>query len=336
MKLRKLGYLCLAATMLVGLTACGKTQEVNKDREMITIESKNGIKEAVSLEVPYNPERIAVLDLAALDILDNLGVGDRVVGTSDTSIPYLTSYSKNDQIANLGTIKEADMEAVMACDPDIIFIGGRLASSYDALSEIAPVVYLPTDVEIGLVESVKQNATTIASIFGLEEKVEEKLTGINTRIDELKTITQGKTALVGMTTSGSFNLLGNDGRCSLIGRELGFDNIGILEAATSGEGQQGGSGKENTTSSHGNEASFEIVLKKNPEYIFVMDRDSAIAAEGAQMARDIMENELVKGTDAYQKNQIVYLQNPAIWYMAEGGITALDIMLSDVESQFTK
>ncbi|WP_366558953.1 hypothetical protein [Flavonifractor sp. An306] len=51
----------------------------------------------------------------------------------------------------------------MACEPDVIFIGGRLASSYDALSEIAPVVYLATDTELGVVESVRQNATTIAS-----------------------------------------------------------------------------------------------------------------------------------------------------------------------------
>ena len=33
------------------------------------------------------------------------------------------------------------MEAVMACEPDIIFIGGRLSKSYDALCEIAPVVF---------------------------------------------------------------------------------------------------------------------------------------------------------------------------------------------------
>ena len=83
-----------------------------------------------------------------MDILDALGVGDRVVGTASTSLEYLQDYI-NDDIANLGTIKEADLEAVMACEPDVIFIGGRLASSYDALSEIAPVVYLATDTELG-------------------------------------------------------------------------------------------------------------------------------------------------------------------------------------------
>ena len=51
----------------------------------------------------------------------------------------------------LGTIKEAGLEAVMACGPDVIFIGGWLAGSYDALSQIAPVVYLATDSDLGVV-----------------------------------------------------------------------------------------------------------------------------------------------------------------------------------------
>ena len=73
--------------------------------------------------------------IAALDIIDNIGMGDRVVGTANTSIDYLSAYADNSDIANLGTIKEADLEAVMACEPDIIFIGGRLAASYDALKK---------------------------------------------------------------------------------------------------------------------------------------------------------------------------------------------------------
>ena len=119
--------------------------------DTVTITSLNGNSEMFELEVPYNPERIAILDMASMDILDNLGVGDRIVGTAGTSLDYLQQYVTNDNVANLGTIKEADMEAVMACDPDIIFIGGRLSKSYDDLSEIAPVVYLATDSEKGVV-----------------------------------------------------------------------------------------------------------------------------------------------------------------------------------------
>ena len=70
----------------------------------------------------------------------------------------------------------------------------------------------------------------------------------------------------------------------------------------------------------------------NPDYIFVMDRDSAIGATGAQMAQEIMENELIMKTDAYQNGNLVILENPGIWYLAEGGITSLGIMLEDLES----
>ena len=63
-----------------------------------------------------------------------------------------------------------------------------------------------------------------------------------------------------------------------------------------------------------------------------MDRDAAIGTDGAQLAKDIMENELVAKTNAYQNNQIIYLEHPAVWYTAEGGITALDMMLKDLES----
>ena len=64
-----------------------------------------------------------------------------------------------------------------------------------------------------------------------------------------------------------------------------------------------------------------------------MDRDAAIGTDGAQLAQEILENKLVMGTDAYQNGNIVYLAHPAVWYTAEGSITALDVMLQDLESE---
>lgn len=295
--------------------AAGETAEAAP--QTVTVKSLNASQETVDLEVPYDPQRIAILDMACLDILDALGVGDRVVGTASTSLDYLQGYI-NEDIANLGTIKEADLEAVMACEPDVIFIGGRLSSSYDALSEIAPVVYLSTDTELGLVESVRKNASTIASMFGLESEVDGLMADFDARIAALAEAAQDHTAIIGLVTSGGFNVLGNDGRCSLIGREIGFENIGV--------------DAEIDTATHGNEASFEFIVEKDPDYMFVLDRDAAIQTEGAQLAQDIVENELVITTRAYQDGHIIYLAHPAVWYTAEGGITALDVMLQDLES----
>ena len=336
MNMKKMVSLALAGVMALSLMACtaqsgsassentsapssvSQTADEAQTPETVTITSLNASKEETELVVPYDPQRIAILDMASLDILNALGVGDRVVGTASTSLEYLQDYI-NDDIANLGTIKEADLEAVMACEPDVIFIGGRLSSSYDALSEIAPVVYLATNTELGVVESVQQNATTIASMFGLEDKVDDLMADFDARITALQTVSEGQTAIVGMCTSGSFNVLGNDGRCSIIGVEVGFENIGVDANID--------------TSTHGNEASFEFIVEKAPDYIFVMDRDAAIGTDGAKLAQEIMENELVMSTEAYKNGNIVYLAHPAVWYTAEGGITALDLMLQDLESE---
>ena len=313
------------------LAACGNKnsgttskEDTNKTEKpkTVTIKSFNANNEETDLEVPYDAQRIAVMDMAALDILDSLGLGDRVVGSSSTSLDYLQEYVTNDEIVDLGTIKEADMEAVMSCEPDVIFIGGRLAQSYDALSEIAPVVYLSTDTEIGLVKSVEKNAKTIASMFGVEDDVKDLMDGYDARIEKLKAFAEGKSAIIGMCTSGGFNVLGNDGRCALIGNEVGFENIGVDANVD--------------TSTHGNEASFEFVVEKNPDYIFVLDRDAAIGTDGAQLAKDIMENELIMGTDAYKDGKIVYLEHPAVWYTAEGGVNALGFMLEDLENALLK
>ena len=57
--------------------------------ETVIIRSYNGEKEQIELEVPYDPQRIAILDMASLDIIDALGLGDRVVGSAPTTIDYL-------------------------------------------------------------------------------------------------------------------------------------------------------------------------------------------------------------------------------------------------------
>lgn len=67
-------------------------------------------------------------------------------------------------------VMDADLASLMQGDPEVIFIGGRLASSYDALSEIAPVVYLSTDVETGVVKSVTKMQGRLLLYLGWKMK----------------------------------------------------------------------------------------------------------------------------------------------------------------------
>ncbi|MGN1007081.1 MAG: siderophore ABC transporter substrate-binding protein [Aristaeellaceae bacterium] len=312
--MKKLLALALALLMICGVAACAETAP-----ETIVLQTYDGDSQPIELELPYDPQRIVVLDMACLDILVSLGMEERIVGSVASTLEYLNAYASADGVANVGTVKTFDLEGIMECEPDLILMGGRGAEFYDSLVEIAPVVRIITDSSIGLVESVTVHSKEIASLFGLEAEIDAKVAGFADRIEVLCSFAEGKTMILGMCSGGGFSAIGDTGRCSIIGTEIGFENIGVAE--------------DRETSTHGDEASFEFILDLNPDYIFVMDRDAAIgASEGVQTAREIMENELVMSTDAYKNGHLIILAHPAAWYTGEGGITALDIMLQDLES----
>ena len=312
-------FLSLLLAVMCLLTAVPALAETVP--ETIVIECVNADDSSkIEVEVPYNPQRVVVLDMACLDILTSLGLEDRIVGCVSSSLDYLQPYATAEGVVNVGTVKTFDLEAIMELEPDIIFMGGRGAKDfYDSLCKIAPVIRIVTDSELGLVESVTTHAKELASIWGLEDQIDAKVAGFEARIAKLQEFAADKTMILGMCSGGGFNVMGNTGRCSIIGTEIGFNNIGVKEDVD--------------TATHGDEASFEYIVSMNPEYIFVMDRDAATGTnEAAKTAKEIMENELVMSTDAYKNGNLVILSRPDVWYTGEGGITALDIMLQDLEN----
>lgn len=297
------------ALLAVGLSTAAQAQE------NVSVFSYNGARQDTTVSVPKNPERVVVIDYAVLDIMDTLGLGDKIVGTAKGVAPdYLSALANSPKSANVGTVKAVDLEALMALEPEVIFIGGRLAAKYDQLSAIAPVVFLAVDYEQPLLSSVKRSTDVIATIFGQEQAAQDLIASYEERIAALKAKAQGHSVLIGMVNASQFKTLGNHGRCAFIGQDLGFTNLAA-----------------DLSSTHGNESSFELLVKLNPEYLFVLDRDSAIGRKGAQLACDVMNNELVHKTRAYQESKLFYL-NSAVWYLSEGGLTALDYMLQDLEA----
>lgn len=321
--MKRILTLMMAWVMVFSITACGN-MKTNKNTETITIQALNANREMSDIEVPYDPQRIAILDMPALDIVDALGVGDRVVGSAKVTIEYLKEYNPDDSngaIMNLGTVKTVDLEKVAACEPDIIFIGGRLASVQEDLQAIAPVVHLAVDYEKGIVESTKANVQTIASIFGKEAKADTMFTDFQPRIDALKTVLEGKDVLLGMYNANALGLMGTASQLNLIANELGANNL----SETVGETEK---------ATHGEEASWETVITLNPEYMFILDRSTATqAADGSVMGvREVIENDLIKELDAYKNDKIVYfIEHANVWYTSTGGVQALDTMLMDLE-----
>jgi iron complex transport system substrate-binding protein len=312
----KITRLCLSLFYIC--LALGAAVRPATAADFLTITVENGKRQNVKIKVPKDPKRIAALDYVAVDTLLSLGLGDRIIGIpkSTPPPPYLHKLFVNGEISNLGTLKEIDMEALMSLEPDVIFTSGRLRSRYHEFTFIAPTIMSEIDYKLGAWESFVNIAKRNSYIFGMENEIDDILGSYKKRIAALKLKTDGKTAVICIVSGGNLSTLGNYSRCSLIGNEIGFDNVA-----------------KNINSTHGNSSSFELLVDLDPDYIFVLDRDMALNNRGGSPAKKLLDNELVHQTRAYKNNQIIFL-TPAPWYIAEGGIKAMDIMLSDIESAF--
>lgn len=190
----------LIAGALSAITALSFSSAVFAASDLVEVQSLNAANKPITVAVPKNPQRIAVADFSVLDTLDHWGLGERIVALPQTTaLPYLPQYfKKSKKVTNLGTLKEIDLEGLMAAEPDVIFISGRLAKKYDELSKIAPVVFMTADHEKGTFKSFSDNLMNLAKIFGKEAAAQADIDHFTGRIDRIRAASAGKTAVVGL------------------------------------------------------------------------------------------------------------------------------------------
>ncbi len=303
------GIVAAAAVILVGgmyfLTGGKGADNKNNASAVKEITHKLG-----TTEIEGTPKKVVVLDYGTLDALDALDVEVTGLPKSGKLPSYLNKF-KDDSYGNTGTVKEPDLEAIHALEPDVIFMAGRMEDYYDELSEIAPTIYIESD-GANYIESFSESMDIYGKVFNKEDKAEELVKEVTEKAEEVKAKTSGMNASVVMVNGRSISAFGNGSRYGLIFNELGF----------------GMSDSELKDSTHGQEVSFEYLIEKNPQYLFVVDRN-AITGSSEVTAKDVLENELVKQTDAYKNEKIVYLDS-VTWYTVSGGYTSTLNMINEV------
>lgn len=79
---------------------------------------------------------------------------------------------------------------------------------------------------------------------------------------------------------------------------------------------------------HGTRASSEFIKETNPDILFVVDRSAAIGEQALDV--EVVENELIQRTNAYQNGKIIYLNSEA-WYLSgTGGIESINMMIDEI------
>ncbi len=315
--MRKWSLLSIIFSIILVLAACGngakdegKAEKASGSKataEKITVDHKYG-----KADVEKNPKKVVVFDFGILDTLDELGV--EVTGVPQTTIPkYLKKYADK-KYTNVGSLKEPDFEAVQALKPDVIFISGRQADLYDQFAEIAPTVFIETDYA-HYMDSFKKNMKLVGEIFGKEDQVAAKLKEIDSTVAKVhkEASEANKKALVVMANEGKVSAFGPSSRFGIIHDVYGFKPAD----------------EKIEVSTHGQSVTFEYIMEKNPDVLFVIDRNVAIGGESG--AKNTIENDLVKKTNAYKNNKIIYL-NADTWYLSGGGLKSVKLMADEIEA----
>ncbi|WP_341201626.1 siderophore ABC transporter substrate-binding protein [Planomicrobium okeanokoites] len=318
--MKKLLLIAFTLMMAAFLAACGADEEAT-DSNTASADTKSAETEEITVthelgETTFdkNPEKVVVFDFGILDSMEKLGI-EAVAGVPQANIPsYLEKYADAEKYENVGTLKEADFEAIHAMDPDLIIISGRQAAMYEEFTDIAPTIHLGVDTT-KYMESFESNMNTLGEIFGKEDEVIEELAAIETQIEEVKASATDEKALIVLANEGKVSAYGAASRFGII-----HDVFGVKQAD---EGIE--------ASTHGQSISFEYILETNPDMMFVVDRNAAVGTDAS--AKDSLENELVQKTTAYKEDKIIYL-DPDYWYLSGGGLQSVSEMVKEIQSAF--
>ena len=267
------------------------------------------------VEIAKTPERIAVYDIGALDTLIALGLGEKIVGIPGEKFAadFATPNAKE-----VGTLFEPDLEALNAVKPDLIIVASRSASKLDEVQKVAQAVDLSIPGENAYQEGLAR-LNDLGALFAKEAEAKKISDELNALRDEVKTRAAGKGKVLALLVNGpKIALYGPDSRAGWLQSELGLQLVH----------------NEKMSGRHGDPVSFEYIAQENPDWIYALDRLAAIGEDGAS-ARQTLDNELVHGTTAWKKGQIIYPQTKHI-YIDIGGPASLRHSLEELKTAFAK
>ncbi|NUF50558.1 siderophore ABC transporter substrate-binding protein [Gilliamella sp. ESL0250] len=308
----KVKFLVLLTVLLV-LVGCDNKKEQQIPAKTITVEHAQG-----KTDVPENPKKVVVFNIATLDIIDALNIPVSAVPQSDVHLPDFLSKYSDKTYTNAGTLFEPNYEVLSTIEPDVIIAGGRANDAYKKLNDIAPTISLDIDPK-DFLGSLTQRTEQLGTIFNKQDEAKKLITDFNQKIEKLKpkTSTAGS-ALVIMVNGGKMSAYGPKSRFGFV-----FDILGFQPATTFQEAGR-----------HGNAVTSEFILSVNPQWLFVLDRDSAIGNKEAQSAQQVLSNDLIEKTAAWQNQHIIYLDSSSM-YIA-GGIQTYSRLIDQISEALQK
>ncbi|MDR1188653.1 MAG: ABC transporter substrate-binding protein [Bifidobacteriaceae bacterium] len=304
----KAGLASLAAVAAVALAACGSASNTDAGaangsggpsqeptaQATIEIEDNHGL-----VTVPVRPSRVVALDNRAFEALAQWDVELVAAPKSLMGDGVFPKYSEDQDLPDVGTHREPNLEVIVAAEPDLIIGGMRFASHYDAITQQnpgVPVIELsPRDGE-DLNQEIKREMAALGQIFDREAEAQQAIDALDRSVGTAKDAYNGSDTVVGLLTSG--------GKISYAAPTTGR-SVGVVFPAL---GLKPGIDKEASDQSHGDDISVEAIAAAAPDWLIVLDRDGAVGESGAIAAKELIgQSEALAGVPAVAQDQVIYL-----------------------------
>jgi len=302
----------LRKNLLIGLSL--SVFMANSVLAKTSIEHAKGKAEFTSI-----PQKVLVLDVPSLDNLDFMQVD--ISGVPSGNLPsYLAKY-QDQKYSKIGSLFEPDYEAINALNADLAIVGGRSSAKYQQVAEIVKTIDLTVDSK-NYLNSAKNNIKTLGKLFAKQDIANAMVVKLDDKLAQLQEIApKAGRVMILITNAGNTGVYGRNSRLGWLYNEAGFQAV---------------SDNVDDRSHGGDGVSFEYIMAKNPDWLFVIDRDAAVGQRTAgNAAEQVLDNALVHKTVAWQKGQIIYL-HPQEAYITSSGYQALITIMDQIYNSVSK
>lgn len=280
----------------------------------VNLETAHGV-----VAIESEPQRIAVYNIGTLDTLNALNV--TISGAPEKRyIDFLDTIDAK----NIGTVLAPNLEALYKLQPDLIIVGERSSTQFDAVKDVAQTVDLSLGVYGG--ESIYQRGIArmhqLAVLFNREAQAKVIEESLNKSRDATKKLAEkAGIGMMVMIRGKQLYLLGNNSLTGWIVNELDLKTIkdGVEKTGAITDVQP---------------ISFEYIAEHQPEWIIVVDRNQALGKRGSMNAQTFFDNVLIQQTPASNNQRVIFLDGSDA-LVPIGGVQGMQRTLDFLQHSFS-
>lgn len=322
-----LAFTSLAVSALLALSACsaGTESATSAPQDSQTSTQSQGVEgTSISIEDNYGSHTItqpvsnvAVTDNRSFEILHQWGI--KPVALPKQLVPATISDYKNDEnIVDIGTHREPDLENLAATEPDVIINGQRFTQHYEDIKSLNPDASLlefePREGK-DLDAELKRQTLALGEVFQKQEEAQQLVDDFDAALARAKKAYDPSQQVMAVNVSGGEIGYIAPGK----GRFFGplYDLVGItpaMEVAKASDDHEG------------DDISVEAIAEANPDWILVLDRDAGVSSgETAKPAENVLkDSDALKNVTAIKNDHM--LLAPSDTYTNENIITYTEVL----------